>query len=328
VGVFQFLQDGCFLPSNVASVAMMGGITCWIGGRRVASGVWFGIAGLFHVNYAAVGIGLWVSLLCWEALDQYPDLPMRLLLPKPLRAAPPLDRLRKPLRQTLIASLFALVPSMINLGLALPDDLRHGGTMPMPDFVAVYVRFRHTHHFDPLHWPAILWISFLWPIPLAIWAASRSSAGQPYQSARREACRIFALIGGLLIIAFLFAGVWFINEPLVQLCFWRFGIYTKLMSCVGASFILCNQRLLRHNTLSRFLRLIALAALLGYVGFWFTDPSDRGAVWAMAYQHRAGIGLVIALWLVLAIEQTLRDGTVFRRIAIIALPLLAIVAWQ
>jgi hypothetical protein len=248
VGVFQFLQDGCFLPSNVANVAMLGGMVYWIGGRRLASGIWFGVAGIFHINYAAVGIGLWVSLLVWDWLDQFPDLPQRLFIPKPMRAASPRESVAEPSGNMWLASACALLPSMLNLAMALPDDLRHGGTMPMADFVAVYVRFRHTHHFDPLHWPAVLWISFLWPIPLAIWAASRSTSQKLCRTARRQTCRIFALIFALQIIAFLFAGVWFINEPLVQLCFWRFSIYIKMMSCVGAAFILCNPRLLSQRS--------------------------------------------------------------------------------
>ncbi len=327
VGVFQFLQDGCFLPSNVASVAMLGSITAWVGGRRISAGIWLGIAGLFHVNYAAVAIGLWVALLGWRWLDQFPNLPLRLLLPKPLRASQPETSSPWADKRLMVASLLALVPSLINLGMALPDEFRHGGNMPMPEFVSVYVHFRHTHHFDPLRWPAILWVSFLWPIPLAIWAAARSSKGQPYQRARREACRVFALIGMLQIIAFLFAGVWFINEPLVQLCFWRFGIYIKLMSCQGAAFILCNQRLVRQNTLSRILRLLAIVAVLGYVGFLFTDPAARGVIWGMAYQHRIAIGLVISLWVILAVEQSLPEAASFRKLAIAMMLAIPIFAW-
>jgi hypothetical protein len=205
--------------------------------------------------------------------------------------------------------------------------------MPMAHFVTVYVRFRHTHHFDPLHWPAILWLSFLWPIPLAIWAAARWNAPDApkqtgaLQYARRETARVFVLIGALLAIAFLFAGVWFINEPLVQLCFFRFSIYVKLMSCIGAAMLACDPRLMRRAILSRTLRIITAIAVLLYVGFLFTDPIARGPVWAMAHDHRLGIGLVIALWVILAVEESLQDGTLFRQIAIIALPVAALIAW-
>jgi hypothetical protein len=327
LGVFQFLQDGCFLPSNVASVALLGGMANWIGGRRIAAGIWFGVAGLFHVNYAAVVIGLWTSLLAWQALDRLPGFALWQMLPETLRGPAKESSAKATLRTTALASAFALLPSLLNLGMALPDDLRHGGTMPMGVFVSVYVRFRHTHHYDPLHWPAVLWISFLWPIPLAIWAATRWSQRDVFQYARRETCRIFVLIFFLLVIAFLFAGVWFINEPLVQLCFWRFGIYVKLMSCVGAAAILCDERLMRRATLSRTIRLVALVALLLYAGFLMTDPANRGPVWLLAYDHRLGIGLVIALCAVFAIEESLKNGALFRRVAIVALPLVLLIAW-
>jgi len=326
LGVFQFLQDGCFLPSNVASVAMLGGITSWIGGRRIAAGIWLGIAGIFHVNYAVVVIGLWSALIAWDAVDQFPDSPLRQMMPAVLQGDRAPHRSRQMLRTTLTSSLLVLLPSLLNIGLALPDDLRRGGTMPMRDFVAVYVRFRHTHHFDPLHWPAILWISFLWPIPLAVWAAARES-GELFRSARTQACRIFALIFALLVIAFLFAGIWFINEPLVQLCFWRFGIYIKLMSCVGAAFIFCNRRLMRNSTLSRTISLIAMISVLAYAGFLLTDPTGRGPIWQLADKRRAGIGLAIALWAIFAVELSLKDGGLFRRITAIALPLIALIVW-
>jgi hypothetical protein len=331
LGVFQFLQDGCFLPSNVANVAMLGGIASWVGGRRVTAGVWFGIAGLFHVNYAAVGIGLWLSLLGWEWLDRWPTGPMQRLFPEILSgtatAAQPRPDLNIASNRTLLASFLMLAPSLVNLCMTLPNELRRGGTMPMAEFVAVYVRFRHEHHYDPVHWPAILWLSFLWPIPLAVWAAARWEAFSDFQYARRETCRTFTLIFGLLVIAFLFAGVWFINEPLVQLCFWRFGIYIKLMSCIGAAFILCDARLLRWSTVSRTLCGVAVIAAVAYTLFWAAGPTGHGPVWSLAYSHRVGIGLVIALWIVLAVEESLSNGSLFRRIAIGVLPIAALVAW-
>jgi hypothetical protein len=328
VGVFQFLQDGCFLPSNVASICMLGGIVAWIDGRRVAAGVWLGVAGLFHVNYAAIVVGLWISLLIWEWLDRRPHWALNNLLPGLLRGDARSKAATPILATTLLASACALLPSFVNLSFAIPDDLRRGGYMPMHDFVTVYVRFRHTHHFDPLHWPAILWLSFLWPIPLAIWAASRWNPLDKLHNARRETARIFVLIFALLVIAFLFAGVWFINEPLVQLCFFRFSIYVKLMSCIGAATVACDPRLMRPAILARTLRVVTAIAVLGYVGFLMTDPVARGPVWALAHGHRAGIGLVIALWVILAIEESLKDGSLFRRLAIIALPLAVLIAWR
>jgi hypothetical protein len=63
LGMYQFLQDGAFLPSNIAAVALLWGIAFWLERRRVAAGACFGLAGLFHLNYALVGAMLWVLLI-------------------------------------------------------------------------------------------------------------------------------------------------------------------------------------------------------------------------------------------------------------------------
>ena len=52
LGVYQFLQDGSFLPSNVSSVASLGALAFWLRDRRYAAAVCVAVAGMFHVNYA------------------------------------------------------------------------------------------------------------------------------------------------------------------------------------------------------------------------------------------------------------------------------------
>jgi hypothetical protein len=32
------------------------------------------------------------------------------------------------------------------------------------------------------------------------------------------------------------AGIWYVSEPLVQMCFYRFSIFPKLLSCIGAAY--------------------------------------------------------------------------------------------
>jgi hypothetical protein len=99
------------------------------------------------------------------------------------------------------------------------------------------------------------------------------------------------------------------------------------MSCVGAAFIFCNERLMRTTTLSRTIGLIAIISVIGYAGFLLTGPTGRGPIWQLADKHRAGIGLAIALWAIFAVELSLKDGRLFRRIAAIALPMIALIAW-
>ncbi len=54
LGSYQFLQDGAFLPSNIAAVAMLWGIVLGWDGSFIAAGTVLGIAGLMHLNYAVV----------------------------------------------------------------------------------------------------------------------------------------------------------------------------------------------------------------------------------------------------------------------------------
>ena len=318
IGVFQFLQDACFLPSNVANIAMLWGIYQWMLGNRLRAGMWFGVAGLFHVNFAAMTIGLWTVLVAWSWFDRRPT------------------RLRELLGDPILwwSTAIAFVPSLFNLSMAVPAELRHGGTMPMKEFVRVYVRFRHAHHFDPLHWPLGLWLSFLWPIPLAI-GVGRGYLGRlrfrfndALQYARQEMAKVFLVIGGLLIIAFFFAGVWFANEPLVQLCLWRFSIFVKMFSCIGAAGFVV--KCLRANVLAALISTVVLisAVLLGV--FWMTHEEYHGMVTQTGWSHRIALALAVIALAVIAIDydlSTSKLSSAFRWIAAPALVFMLVIMW-
>lgn len=204
LGFYQFFQDSSFLPSNVANVAFLWGICLWIGGRIGLSGACFGLAGMFHLNHAVVGIGIWLVL---SALD--------------LRA-----RSRTRLA---VASLLALTPCLINIVLAAQVKLGRGGSVPLHEFVDLYVRLRHPHHYDPSSWPVWLWLAFAWPIPLALaWMRG------PLDAVQRRATRVLALLLVAQIVTLLGAGVWFVSETLVQMSLYRFSIFMQLLSCVMA----------------------------------------------------------------------------------------------
>ncbi|MBV8779795.1 MAG: hypothetical protein JO353_00225 [Phycisphaerae bacterium] len=304
IGVFQFLQDACFLPSNVSNIAVLVGLYEWMRDRRLAAGIWFGIAGLFHVNFAAMVIGLWVVLVAWQ----------RWVDGRTLRD-----------RRLWIATVILFVPSLINLGMAVPDELRHGGTMPMGQFVNVYVRFRHAHHFDPIHWPIGLWLSFLWPIPFAIWAWMKSERTHE----RQEAARIFAIISGLLIAAFLFAGIWFINEPFVQLCLFRFSIYVKLLSCIGAACWISTR--VGANVTAWLLMIVTLVAVIGLSIFVAEHNRLNGLVVNAAWDHRVALALFIAMIALASVDQSLANAGDLRRalqwLTTFSLPVLMAALW-
>jgi hypothetical protein len=129
--------------------------------------------------------------------------------------------------------LFAL-PNLIpaaRLALGAKDKL------PRKEFVDLYVHLRHPHHYDPVSWPLALWLSFLWPIPFAVLAYRRAiqDSALGVQSPLPRAAFAFLFFTGLCVVALLFAGVVFVSEPLIQMSLFRFSIYPKLLSCVGAA---------------------------------------------------------------------------------------------
>src|SRR5215203_6646363 len=136
LGVYQFLQDGCFLPSNVSTIAMLWGFYFWTVDRRIASGLCFGIAGLFHLNFAVMAVGMWGALALWDLIDE------RICRN---RAAPSIISW-----QMLVGSVLLCIPSLFNIIHALQVKLRESGSIPLDEFVHIYVRFRHTHHFNAL----------------------------------------------------------------------------------------------------------------------------------------------------------------------------------
>ena len=83
LGMYHFLQDGAFLPSNIANVAMLWGVYFLIAGTPASAGMCFGVAGLFHINHALAGIGLWAGTGAGERLGRG-NVSRRVLLPLPV----------------------------------------------------------------------------------------------------------------------------------------------------------------------------------------------------------------------------------------------------
>ena len=130
--------------------------------------------------------------------------------------------------------------------LTQPDHL------PMDVFVPLYIKLRHPHHFDTAHWPLGLWLSFLWPLPLAFIALSK----MPMTSAVRRARDVFVLVLVLQLIATIFAGIWFVNATLVLVSLFRISIFAKLLSCVLTAWLVANA-----STRARAFAAVALGTL-------------------------------------------------------------------
>ena len=252
LGVFDFLQDSAFVPSNVANIAMLWAIYFWITGRTARSGILFGLAGFFHLNHALVAIGLWGGLVLWDWFrPAFSAIPEGRDSTRPSGTA--LNE-RLNVKGVLIGTLAVLGMCLPNLIPAARASLGGPHKIPLKDFVDLYVHLRHPHHYDPLSWPIALWLSFLWPFPLAVLAVRRT----PRSPAVREACRVVLIVCAMMFVALLFAGVWFVSEPLVQASLFRFSIYPKLLTCIGAAIYLYDRT--RRPVLSWLIALVILAA--------------------------------------------------------------------
>jgi hypothetical protein len=109
--------------------------------------------------------------------------------------------------------------------------------MRLSEFVDLYVRLRHPHHYDPSSWPAGLWLTFLLPIALAI-PAHRIAVREDPSGERRRAAEVFTLFIAILIVALVGAGLWYVSEPLIQMSLYRFSIFPKLLSCIAAAWLI------------------------------------------------------------------------------------------
>jgi hypothetical protein len=238
LGMYQFLQDSSFLPSNVANVAMLWGIYLWLARRPIGSGAALGIAGIFHLNHAIVACALWTALVGWTVLR---------------------DARRESLRGIWIGSLLVLAPCLVNICFAaLLMHSQRGERLPLDQFVDLYVRLRHPHHYDPRSWPIALWVCFCWAIPIALAARGEGFAWQ-------QARRVFAIIAALIALALIGAGAWYVSETLIQLSLYRFSIYLQLLACIGAGIVICERSRSRGWLIGVIAFVIALASLCAIV---------------------------------------------------------------
>jgi Domain of unknown function (DUF6798) len=262
LGMYQFLQDSAFLPSNIAAVAMLWAIARWLEDRPIASGVCLGLAGLLHLNFALVGVGLWVLL--WVCVIHTPA------------GKGKFDR------AFWLGTLAAAGPSLVCMLLAARAIAGRGPPMPLQQFVALYVKLRHPHHYDPWSWPAWLWISFLWPMPVAFaWWVRMQRRGE-VTFAWMETARIFFIFALLVIVALIGAGVAWESETLIQASLYRFSIYPKLLSCIAAAFLICAAPRRNELTIAAAALGVALIGLClwrgPYLGLFRTPEDDASYI--------------------------------------------------
>ena len=249
LGMYHFLQDSAFLPSNIANVAMLWAIYFWIAGMPASAGICLGVAGLFHINHALAGMGLWFGASALESRRILPPSPLAgegggegeaqgferrnfaTLLPAFTPHPNPLPQgERGPegifTRSWFIGTAALLALCAVQIVPALRVVLSRTGKLPLDQFVDLFVRVRHPHHFDPRAWHWGVWLAFL--VPVAAVYALRTRA-EPTTPERRRAWTLFALFMAMTGLALAGAGFWFHSETLVQLNLYRFSIYPTLL---------------------------------------------------------------------------------------------------
>lgn len=102
------------------------------------------------------------------------------------------------------------------------------------------------------------------------------------------------------------AGFWYVSQPLVELSLYRFSIYVKLFSCIGAAWLLYNAGIWDRRIVR--VGLIALPLLLGgtFIVVLLNSNSNSAAVdWLAAFiwRHRGVAGLVVILCALLAVYE-------------------------
>jgi len=263
---YSILQDSELLASNIAAVMLLVGIALWLRRWIIPAGLAFGMAGMFHLNYAVAAIGGWCGLVALSYL---------------IKTTPRLSG-----RALLVGTLFMLAGAFPNIIHALPGALkqRHAG-MPLAQFIELYVRIRHPHHYDPSRWSGLEWLTFCWPIPFAVFVLStwtrRGDVQPEVIDARRQLARVYIGFAIALLIAFIGAGIWYLSTTLVQLSLYRFGVYVHLIGCIAAALLVCDGIARPVLPTARIRRLmvfgtgvsIVIAAML-IVAFGTTDPTN------------------------------------------------------
>jgi len=217
LGTYQFFQDSCLLASNIANVAMFGGVAAFVSGRWILAGVGMGLAGLFHLNHAVVVPVLWIAMCLYDnRLDA-----------------------KRWLRPTIIiATLIAAIGCGVNVIPSAVAKMGHpGAAIPLAEFVNVYAMLRHPHHYHPASWPFVIWLAFgFWILPgLAGIVVVRSPA-------RDRAVVVLLPIMLLQLIALCFAGIIYVNATLVQMSLFRFSIIAHVLLVIFAAVLMTRWR--------------------------------------------------------------------------------------
>jgi len=123
------------------------------------------------------------------------------------------------------------------------------GRWILREFVDLYVHLRHPHHYDPMVGRWRCGFRFFGRFR---WRFGGGGGGARMEDGRMEdglkrAGLVFGFFFVLQIIALIFAGVFFVSESLVQMSLFRFSVYAKVLSCIGAAGVLMGGEWVRRQ---------------------------------------------------------------------------------
>ncbi len=231
LGLYSFLQDSSILPSNIANIAMLWAVCFYVSGRVGLAGLLLGIAGAFHLNHAIVAPWMWAMMFLVEFI-----------------------RGNRIDWKWAVGTIAIIGLSLVSVAPVIREVPERSYQLPLGDFIDLYVRLRHAHHYYPKAWGVLFWLAFLWPIPSAF-MAFRQKSDEP----TGRVASIFYFFLCLQLAALALAGFWYVSETFIQLSIYRFSIFVKLIACIGAAIVLIK---FIPRWLRRFAVLIAIAGLL------------------------------------------------------------------
>jgi len=178
-----------------------------------------------------------------------------------------------------------MIPSALNILYALHSRPPAATPLPLVDFVNLYVRLRHPHHYDPATWPLALWLTFVWPIPFAVIVATRRTRWRAW----RRAIEVNAFFFALLFVALLGAGVFYVSETLIQMSLYRFSIYIKLFTCIGAAWWIMDTSVGRKMGSARVFAIISvIVACCGLLALIYASTLSHPTGLASFIQQNKG----------------------------------------
>ncbi|MFO8073793.1 MAG: lysylphosphatidylglycerol synthase transmembrane domain-containing protein [Polyangia bacterium] len=195
------VSHGLLLPADMALAPLLLGLAAWLSRRPLAAGLWLGLSGLLHANFAVLGPALIALPEGW-----------RLLRGRDWRSS-----------LALAGGYLALAwPTLwIAAGSFLASD-------SAPGAVDIMFRIRSPHHYDPqLLGPLAPW----WPLVLGVsgltaWAARDRSAPE------RDSLRLIGAMAAWQLVAAIGAALEL--APIVRLFAWRLSVPLALLLAVAA----------------------------------------------------------------------------------------------